>query len=282
MEGSFAVAVVKPGFTRLAVIGTYNGLEIYCSCILEPISHLYDLNAPHLQRLFSHQSPRALSRTPRCPGQEFFDLVVQKLQLDDIDYFDLEYEDNLGNRCWLDHFKPLYKPVSQIALRPALFSFKVKFYTPNLSLLSNRLTRRLFALQVKRDLIDGELYCGENTSALLAAFILQAELGDHEDEEERKVISHLEKMRLTKLFSPAFVSKVMDLHSNLTGMSQSEADYRLLDTARKVEFYGLKLQPAKVSYLDVMGSFARYLQSACRRVNYFRTYRLHYQLIPPP
>ncbi|KAL7062919.1 hypothetical protein AAHC03_0136 [Spirometra sp. Aus1] len=79
--------------------------------------------------------------SPRCPGQEFFDLVVQKLQLDDTDYFDLEYEDSLGNRCWLDHFKPLYKPVSQISRRPALFSFKVKFYTPNLSLLSNRLTR---------------------------------------------------------------------------------------------------------------------------------------------
>ncbi|BHF62123.1 FERM, ARHGEF and pleckstrin domain-containing protein 1 [Sparganum proliferum] len=111
--------------------------------------------------------------SPRCPGQEFFDLVVQKLQLDDTDYFDLEYEDSLGNRCWLDHFKPLYKPVSQITRRPALFSFKVKFYTPNLSLLSNRLTRRLFALQIKRDLIDGELHCGENTGALLAAFILQ-------------------------------------------------------------------------------------------------------------
>ncbi|KAM3179567.1 hypothetical protein ACTXT7_000302 [Hymenolepis weldensis] len=116
--------------------------------------------------------------SPRCPGQEFFDLVVQLLQLEDTDYFDLEYEDSMGNRCWLDHFKPIYKPVSQMLRKPAQFSFKVKFYTTHLDLLTNKLTRRLFALQVKKDLIDGELNCGENTAALLTAFILQAKCTD--------------------------------------------------------------------------------------------------------
>ncbi|KAL5961231.1 FERM ARHGEF and pleckstrin domain-containing protein 1 [Taenia solium] len=183
---------------------------------------------------------------PRCPGQEFFDLVVQSLQLEDTDYFDLEYEDVMGNKvaCWLDHFKPIYKPVSQMLRKPAQFSFKVKFYTTHLNLLTNKLTRRLFALQVKKDLIDGELNCGENTAALLTAFVLQAELGDRE-EEDRRVLSYLENIRLGKQYSPAFISKVVDLHSNLEGMSEGEADYRLLDAARKLEFYGLKLHPAR-------------------------------------
>lgn len=35
---------------------------------------------------------------PRCPGQEFFDLVIQTLQLLDSDYFDLEFEDAMGNK----------------------------------------------------------------------------------------------------------------------------------------------------------------------------------------
>uniref|UniRef100_A0A5K3F785 FERM domain-containing protein n=1 Tax=Mesocestoides corti TaxID=53468 RepID=A0A5K3F785_MESCO len=182
--------------------------------------------------------------SPRCPGQEFFDLVVQTLKLQDTDYFDLEFEDAMGNKCWLDHFKPMYKPVSQILRKPAQFSFKVKFYTPHLNLLTNKLTRRLFAMQVKRDLIDGELNCGENTAALLTAFILQAELGDRE-REDRAIASHLENMRLSKQYSYAFISKVLDLHSNLGGMSEGEANYRLLDAARKLEFYGLKLHPAK-------------------------------------
>ncbi|KAM7541539.1 hypothetical protein Aperf_G00000020458 [Anoplocephala perfoliata] len=182
--------------------------------------------------------------SPRCPGQEFFDLVVQLLQLEDTDYFDLEYEDIMGNKCWLDHFKPIYKPVSQMFRKPAQFSFKVKFYTIHLDLLTDKLTRRLFALQVKRDLIDGELNCGENTAALLTAFILQAELGDRE-EEDRRILTYLENLRLSKQYSPAFLSKVVDLHSNLEGMSEGEAYYRLLDAARKLEFYGLKLHPAR-------------------------------------
>ncbi|VDD75136.1 unnamed protein product [Mesocestoides corti] len=80
--------------------------------------------------------------------------------------------------------------------------------------------RRLFAMQVKRDLIDGELNCGENTAALLTAFILQG-------------------------YFP--LKKNLVLESNLTfrGMSEGEANYRLLDAARKLEFYGLKLHPAK-------------------------------------
>ncbi|KAH9285536.1 putative ferm, rhogef and pleckstrin domain-containing protein [Echinococcus granulosus] len=182
--------------------------------------------------------------SPRCPGQEFFDLVVQSLQVEDTDYFDLEYEDAMGNKCWLDHFKPIHKPVSQMLRKPAQFSFKVKFYTTHLNLLINKLTRRLFALQVKKDLIDGELNCGENTAALLTAFVLQAELGDRE-EEDRRILSYLENIRLSKQYSPAFISKVVDLHSNLEGMSEGEADYRLLDAARKLEFYGLKLHPAR-------------------------------------
>lgn len=41
-----------------------------------------------------------------------------------------------------------------------------------------------------------------------------AELGDRE-EEDRRVLSYLENIRLGKQYSPAFISKVVDLHSNL-------------------------------------------------------------------
>ncbi len=42
-----------------------------------------------------------------------------------------------------------------------------------------------------------------------------ADLGDHEEEEDRRMVSYLEKLRLNKQYSPAFITKVMDLHSNL-------------------------------------------------------------------
>lgn len=42
-----------------------------------------------------------------------------------------------------------------------------------------------------------------------------ADLGDHEVE-DRRIVSYMEKMRLSRQYSPSFVTKVMDLHSNLT------------------------------------------------------------------
>lgn len=37
----------------------------------------------------------------------------------------------------------------------------------------------LFALQIKRDLASGILLCSDNTAALLASYIVQAEIGDY-------------------------------------------------------------------------------------------------------
>ncbi|KAM3179566.1 hypothetical protein ACTXT7_000301 [Hymenolepis weldensis] len=75
------------------------------------------------------------------------------------------------------------------------------------------------------------------------------ELGDRE-EEDRRILTYLENIRLSKQYSPAFLSKVVDLHSNLEGMSEGEAYYRLLDAARKLEFYGLKLHPARSGIME--------------------------------
>ena len=39
--------------------------------------------------------------------------------------------------------------------------------------------RYLFSLQIKRDLASGQLQCNENTAALMASYIVQAECGDY-------------------------------------------------------------------------------------------------------
>ena len=59
-----------------------------------------------------------------------------------------------------------------------MFTFSVKFYTPDPCQLEEEYTRYLFALQIKRDLSLGRLVCNDNTGALLASFIVQAEIGD--------------------------------------------------------------------------------------------------------
>ncbi|KAH9513865.1 hypothetical protein Btru_031589 [Bulinus truncatus] len=145
--------------------------------------------------------------------------------------------------CWLDKDKLVLK---QIGSPDTPLRFCVKFYTPDPGLLEDELTRYLFALQVRKDLLRGELRCSENTAALLASYIVQAEIGDF-DMEECPDPTYLAVFKFVPehLQTHQFMAKVMDYHKQHIGESPSEADLNLLDTARKVELYGIKMQSAK-------------------------------------
>ncbi|XP_067903127.1 FERM domain-containing protein 7-like [Heterodontus francisci] len=98
----------------------------------------------------------------------------------------------------------------------------------------------LFAQQIKRDLVVGRLHCNDNSAALLLSHIIQAELGDFDEELDR---THLR----SKIYVPnqeLLIHKIMKFHQKLIGLTSAESDTRLLDTARKLEMYGIRLHPA--------------------------------------
>ncbi|KAL3315059.1 FERM domain-containing protein 7 [Cichlidogyrus casuarinus] len=179
---------------------------------------------------------------PRTPGQHLYSMVMSKLEILEYDYFDLEYMTKEGFLTWLDHEKAVGKQQSQS--KEYLFNFAVKFYTPHPNLLEDEYTRYLFALQIKKDLCSGALNCNENTAALLAAFIVQAEIGDFLEDLYLDP-GYLLSLKLFKNVSNQFLLKVMECHRTLIGQTPNESDYNLLDTVRKVELYGLKLHVAK-------------------------------------
>ncbi|CAH8436842.1 unnamed protein product [Heterobilharzia americana] len=185
---------------------------------------------------------RCFHLLPRALGHELYTTVVEYLQLVEYDYFDLEYTNKDGLQCWLDHAKAINKQIN-ISKR-FLYSFVVKFYTPHPNLLEDELTRYLFALQIKNDLRSGRLQCSESTAALLAAFIVQAKVGDFL-EDIYQDHSYLIGLHLLSQPSEDMLMKITECHRNLIGQSPAEADYNLLDTARKVELYGIRLNPAK-------------------------------------
>uniref|UniRef100_A0A5K3F384 FERM domain-containing protein n=1 Tax=Mesocestoides corti TaxID=53468 RepID=A0A5K3F384_MESCO len=182
--------------------------------------------------------------SPRSSGQDLYSALMERLGVLEADYFDLEYVNKDGNLCWLDHLKPLCKQHN--AEKEFIFGFCVKFYAPHPNLLEDEYTRYLFALQIKRDLFRGHLQCSENTAALLAAFIVQAEIGDFL-EDAFLDHSYLVGLRLVPTATPEFLDKVMECHRSLIGQTPTEADSSLLDTARKVEMYGIRLKPVKGS-----------------------------------
>jgi hypothetical protein len=67
-----------------------------------------------------------------------------------------------------------------IGVNSITLDFRVKFYASEPANLLEELTRYLFFRQVKKDLAENKLPCQSEAAAILSAFSLQAELGDHD------------------------------------------------------------------------------------------------------
>ncbi|XP_042242881.1 FERM, ARHGEF and pleckstrin domain-containing protein 1-like isoform X7 [Homarus americanus] len=168
--------------------------------------------------------------------------VCRQLNLLESDYFGLEYTDG-NTRYWLDLEKPMNRQVCLSQVEPVL-RFCVKFYTPDPAQLEEEYTRYLFALQIKRDLAHGWLMCNDNTAALMASYIVQAECGDFV-EEDYPDHRYLSLYKFVPTQDPELERKIMDNHKKHVGMTPAAADLNLLETARRCEFYGIKMHPAK-------------------------------------
>merc|ERR1719438_98787 len=180
---------------------------------------------------------------PKASGRILFEQVCKQLNLLETDYFGLEYNDNKGSTYWLDRDKPMNDQIGLTAHEP-LLRFMVKFYIPDPSQLEEEYTRYLFGLQIKRDLATGQLQCNDNTAALMASYIIQAECGDYavEDYPDHTYLS-------SKKFVPGqdegLERRICDNHKKHSGQSPMEADLNLLETARRCELFGVKMHPVK-------------------------------------
>uniref|UniRef100_A0A8C5RX74 FERM, ARHGEF and pleckstrin domain-containing protein 1 n=1 Tax=Laticauda laticaudata TaxID=8630 RepID=A0A8C5RX74_LATLA len=107
--------------------------------------------------------------------------------------------------------------------------------------LQEELTRYLFALQVKQDLAQGRLTCNDTSAALLISHIVQSEIGDFDDTNDHE---HLAKNKYIPQ-QEALEDKIMEFHHNHIGQTPAESDFQLLEIARRLEMYGIRLHPAK-------------------------------------
>merc|ERR1719435_922254 len=144
---------------------------------------------------------------------------------------------------WLDRDKPMNQQICLPSNDP-LLRFTLKFYLPDPSQMEEEYTRYLAALQIKRDLACGQLHCNENTAALMASYIVQAECGDFM-EDDYPDHTYLSTYMFAPGQTPHLEKKIMDNHKLHKGISPGEADMNLLETARRCELYGAKLHPAQ-------------------------------------
>uniref|UniRef100_A0A671SZY7 FERM, ARHGEF and pleckstrin domain-containing protein 1 n=1 Tax=Sinocyclocheilus anshuiensis TaxID=1608454 RepID=A0A671SZY7_9TELE len=175
----------------------------------------------------------------RASGKVLFDLVCAHLNLIEGDYFSLEYQDQRKMTVWLDLLKPILKQIRRP--KNTILRFVVKFFPPDHTQLLEELTRYLFALQIKHDLACGRLTCNESSAALLVSHIVQSEIGDFDEVQCKQ---HL----LNNKYIPvqdALMDKIIEYHRKHVGQTPAESDYQLLEIARRLEMYGVRLYPAK-------------------------------------
>ncbi|XP_050540793.1 FERM, ARHGEF and pleckstrin domain-containing protein 1-like isoform X4 [Daktulosphaira vitifoliae] len=178
----------------------------------------------------------------KADGSVLFEQVCKQLNLLEADYFGLEYQEG-STKHWLDLEKPLNKQIGLSLVEP-LMRFCVKFYTPDPAQLEEEYTRYLFCLQVKRDLAQGHMQCNDNTAALMASYIVQAECGDY-SADDYPDHTYLSSHKFVPHQDREMEIRIMENHKRHIGQSPAEADLNLLETARRCELYGVKMHSAK-------------------------------------
>ncbi|XP_062438237.1 FERM, ARHGEF and pleckstrin domain-containing protein 2 isoform X2 [Rhea pennata] len=174
----------------------------------------------------------------KCYGQALLTEVYKHLNLIESDYFGIEFQNIQSYWIWLEPLKPVIKQVRRP--KTTMLRLAVKFFPPDPGQLQEEYTRYLFALQIKRDLAEERLTCSDNTAALLVSHLLQSEIGDFDESEDRE---HLK----TNQYLPnqeRIQGKILEFHRKHVGQTPAESDFQVLEIARKLEMYGIRFHLA--------------------------------------
>ncbi|XP_015594364.1 FERM domain-containing protein 5 isoform X6 [Cephus cinctus] len=179
---------------------------------------------------------------PQHKGRYILEYVCKQLNILETDYFGLRYVDHCRQRHWLDLAKTAIKQVKD--MEPILFSFRVKFYPPDPFRVKEEITRYQVYQQLKRDLLHGRLYCSPGEAALLAACIVQSELGDYDPELHEG--NYISEHKLLLKQTESIEEKAMELHqTQLKGFTPEQAETHFLRLASQLDTYAVDPHPVK-------------------------------------
>ncbi|KAK0429453.1 hypothetical protein QR680_011385 [Steinernema hermaphroditum] len=166
-------------------------------------------------------------------GQEVLDYVCQQIDIVEKDYFGLRYQDSNKHRYWIDLTKPISK---QIKSDSVVLRLRFRFYPANPILVKEEITRYQLFVQLQRDLLHGRLYCPQNEAAVLAALILQSELGDHDETEHKP--GYVSEYKLLLKQSARVEEAIAEAHKTFAGLSPAQAESEFLTRAARYDTYG--------------------------------------------
>ncbi|XP_004739159.1 tyrosine-protein phosphatase non-receptor type 21 [Mustela putorius furo] len=183
-------------------------------------------------------------------GQESLEAVAQRLELREITYFSLWYHNKQNQRRWVDLEKPLKKQLDKHAIEPTVY-FGVVFYVPSVSQLQQEITRYQYYLQLKKDILEGNIPCTLEQAIQLAGLAVQADFGDFDQYESQ---DFLQKFALfpvgwlqdEKVLEEA-TQKVALLHQKYRRLTAPDAEMLYMQEVERMDGYGEESYPAKDS-----------------------------------
>ncbi|XP_064209703.1 NF2, moesin-ezrin-radixin like (MERLIN) tumor suppressor a isoform X1 [Anguilla rostrata] len=177
-------------------------------------------------------------------GKDLFDLVCRTLGLRETWFFGLQY-DVKDTVAWLkmdkkvlDHDIPKEEPIT--------LHFLAKFYPENAEEeLVQDVTLHLFFLQVKKKILEEEIYCPPEASVLLASYAVQAKYGDYDHNVHKPGFLAQEELlpkrviHLYQMTAEMWEERITACYAEHRGRTRDEAETEYLKIAQDLEMYGI-------------------------------------------
>ncbi|XP_071952844.1 FERM domain-containing protein 5-like [Antedon mediterranea] len=196
-----------------------------------------------IRRLEEQIEPLVCVFEKDAKGQVLLDYVFSKLNIMEKDYFSLRFMDGEKQRHWIDPTKNIVKQMK--GGPPYNLVFRVKTYPANPQAIKEGITQYHLFLQLCRDLQHGRLLCNKEDLVILAAYIIQANVGDYD---VSAIGDYVNRFKLVPKQSNRFEKAVENKHKCLGGMSVANAEKNFIKKAHTLLTYGVDPHPVRDIY----------------------------------
>uniref|UniRef100_A0A1I7S773 FERM domain-containing protein n=1 Tax=Bursaphelenchus xylophilus TaxID=6326 RepID=A0A1I7S773_BURXY len=179
-------------------------------------------------------------------GKDILNLVCDKLEIVEKEYFGLRYSSEFKHRFWFDLNKSLHREFHHENLG---LCFRFRFYPIEPVDLNDAVVKDLLCVQLQRDLLHGRLQCTHDTAAQLGALILQGNIGDYNEETCQK--GYVSGYKLILKQSEKLEERIEEFHKSYKDWSKDVVFDQFLRIASRLDTYGFDPYTVKTQKNDI-------------------------------